>query len=92
MQQDTSHWGQSPIMAIETRPSTLTGIAWFIVLSYVDRAGHEHRFERQLPQEWASWDDASRDLALLPYAEQLRALLAPILIREDGEHLQLVKP
>lgn len=85
-----ANWGASPLLLIETRPSTITGFVWYLVLVYVDRLGHEHRFEEALPQEWASWDDASRDLAILPYAERLRAKLAPVLVREDGEHLVLV--
>lgn len=76
----------NPLLAIETRPSAITGIAWYIVLSY-----GEHNFEELLPQDWASWDEESRNIHIVGAAGRLKEKLRPILIREDGEHLSLVK-
>ncbi len=82
----------NPILQIiETRPSALTGIAWYFVLAY-NSNGQEHNFEELLPQDWASWDEESRNIHLVGVAGRLKEKLRPIILREDKEHLSLVEP
>lgn len=68
-----------PIMAIETRPSPLTGIGWWVVLAY-----KEHHFEEMLPPDFPAMDETMRNLTILPVAERLRLKLKPILEAEDA--------
>lgn len=67
-----------PIMAIETRPSTLTGISWWVVLSY-----KEHNFQAMLPPDFGGMEIEAQNFAVLSAVEPLRKKLAPILIAED---------
>lgn len=69
---------KNPIMAIETRPSSLTGISWWLVLAYLD-----HAFEEPLPPDFPAMDETQRNLTILPIAERLRQRMKPILDAED---------
>lgn len=68
----------NPILALESRPSKITGISFWLVLAY-----KEHTFEALLPADFFGMDDASRDLVIAKEAEQLRLRLKPILDSED---------
>lgn len=68
----------NPVMAVESRPSTLTGISYWLVLTYRDF--HE---ERLLPPDFMGLDQDAQNLAVLPLAEEMRKKLAPILEAED---------
>lgn len=77
-----------PILAIETRPSRISGLAWYAVLAY-----KEHSFEEILPFDFpaVSDDEARLALEISPVLERLRAKLAPILVMEDEEHRKKMK-
>ena len=66
-------------MTIESRPSNLTGIAFFVCLDY-----GKHHFERYLPPNFMALTPTEQDLTVLPFAEEMRKALAPILEAEDG--------
>jgi hypothetical protein len=69
----------NPLLILEQRPSRITGIAFWLVLSYRDF--HE---ERILPEGFMGWDEASRDLAIAKLAAEMRQKLRPILEAEDA--------
>ncbi len=67
-----------PTLRLESRPSKLTGISFWLVLAY-----KEHSFERYLPENFFGMDDDSRDLVIAREADALRKQLRPILLAED---------
>jgi hypothetical protein len=69
----------NPVVTIETRPSSFTGFAWWVVLTY-----KHHRFEEMLPFETAGMDDDKRDAAVAKVLPRLQAQLRPILEAEDA--------
>ncbi len=70
----------NPVMVLEQRPSAITGIAFWLILSYKDF--HE---ERILPEGFMGWDETSRDLAIAKIGAEMKAKLRPILLAEDRE-------
>lgn len=69
-----------PIFAVESRPSTLTGVSFWAVLTY-----KEHLFQEMLPPDFMGLDETGQALACAEPLERLRAKLAPILQAEDDE-------
>jgi hypothetical protein len=65
--------------SVETRPSPISGHAWWAVLRY----GTTHVFEELLPFELPSLPGDERDAAVLRAAHRLQAQLAPVLMAED---------
>lgn len=73
----------NPLMAIESRPSSLTGFSIWLVLSY-----KEHQFSEMLPPDFMAMDEAMQSFAVLPAADILKKKLRPILEAEDAEDLK----
>lgn len=65
-------------LEIEMRPSTFTGISWWCVLRYKDKA-----FDELLPTEWGTFTDEARDIKMAEVANRLQSQLRPILLAED---------
>jgi hypothetical protein len=78
----------NPILAFETRPSQITGLAWYAVLAY-----KEHSFEEILPFDFPviREDETRFALEINPILERMRAKLAPILVMEDEEQRKKLK-
>ncbi len=69
---------QNPILALESRPSSLTGISFWLVLAY-----KQHSFEALLPADFFAMEDTERDLVIAKEAGELKRKLRPILEAED---------
>jgi hypothetical protein len=75
----------NPIMALEQRPSRLTGISFWLVLAYKD-----HVFEELLPEDFMGMDEVGRDLVIARAGQILKDKLRPILLAEDGESMSII--
>lgn len=75
----------NPLMAIESRPSSFTGVSWWVCLAY-----KEHHFEEMLPPDLMGMADEERNAVVEIARKKLKARLKPILIAEDAPKLKLV--
>lgn len=66
-------------MVIESRPSTFTGLSWWLVLSYKD-----FHAEEMLPADFMGMTEEMRHFVIAPLAERMRQKLKPILVMEDA--------
>jgi hypothetical protein len=74
-------------MSVESRPSRIDGISFYLVLSYKDWSA-----ERMLPRDFMALDEVMRSLTVAPIAEALRLELKPILDAEDDEAAPVPEP